>query len=74
MGMYHSTSGKVGYQYHHQPLPGYHIPRYLMKKILIHEDKLRASPEVPPPSRLWPCIFEECAECVRGLTRACAMA
>lgn len=44
--MFHSTSGKVGYQYHHQPLPGYHIPRYLMKKILIHEDKLRASPEV----------------------------
>jgi hypothetical protein len=51
MGMFHSTSGKVGYQYHHQPLPGYHIPRYLMKKILIHEDKLRASPEVRPPPR-----------------------
>jgi len=45
MGMYHSTSGKVGYQYHRQPVD-FHIPRYLMKKILIHEDKLRASPEV----------------------------
>jgi hypothetical protein len=70
--MYHSTSGKVGYQYHHQPLPGYHIPRYLMKKILIHEDKLRASPEVPPPA----VLFLRNARNARSLgavwlTRAC---
>lgn len=45
--MYHSTSGKVGYEYHYQWLPPERrIPDYLMKRILIFEDKLRASEEV----------------------------
>jgi len=45
MGMFHSTSGKSGYQYHHvHESRATVIPRGVMKQILQREDELRFSP------------------------------
>ena len=44
MGMYHSTSGKSGYDYHFRAPGGARvIPRGVMKQILQREDEMRFS-------------------------------
>jgi len=45
MGMYHSTSGKRGFDPFYKRT-NYVIPKETLKKILIREDELRASPEM----------------------------
>jgi hypothetical protein len=50
MGMYHSTSGKIGYDYHARvpPRGARIIPKGVMKQIMQREDELRFSEEVCP--------------------------
>jgi len=43
MGMYHSSSGKAGFDYYASPSPSSNIPIDTMRDILIREDELRAS-------------------------------